>query len=209
VLGTPEINALVFALALGAALILIALLLATLGVSRFTLWPTPGKGSWQNYVFWPLFRTCMGLTPVLAVLSADFSSDTIGLQLALGLPLVIAGFGMTFYGYFDLGIENTYGTDDSLVTGGLYKYSRNPQYVASIVGYLGLAVASGAWQVWVMAACATLVYTLMTYAEEPWLRQAYGEQYEHYRQSVPRFIGPQSLVSLRDTLAGAGRGERP
>ncbi len=207
-LGTPEINGIIFALALGAGLVLIALLLATIVLARFTLWPTPGKGSWQNFVFWPLFRACMGLTPALALLSADFSSNDIWLGLALGLPLIIVGFGITFYAYFDLGIENTYGTDDSLVTGGLYKYSRNPQYVASIAGYSGLAIASGAWQVWVMAACATIVYTLMTYAEEPWLRKAYGEHYELYRQSVPRFIGPKSLLPLRDMLAGASRGER-
>ena len=53
-------------------------------------------------------------------------------------PADRAGFGITFYGYFDLGIENTYGADESLVTDGLYRYSRNPQYVASIIGYLGI-----------------------------------------------------------------------
>jgi protein-S-isoprenylcysteine O-methyltransferase Ste14 len=49
---------------------------------------------------------------------------------------------LTVYGYFDLGIENTYGSRDGLITSGLYRYSRNPQYAASILGFLGLSIAA-------------------------------------------------------------------
>jgi len=182
------------AAAVGAALVVLAILLiATVLPGGFRLWPTPGKGSWQNYVFWPLFRTGMGGLPVAAALLADVSGPLWWLQLLVGVPLIVVGFGFTFYGYFDLGIENTYGADENLVTDGLYRYSRNPQYVASMIGYLGIAIAAGSWSIAGLVALAVLVYSLMPLAEEPWLRRTFGVAYDDYMRSTPRFLSWRKL----------------
>jgi len=184
----------VVAAVVAAALVILAvLLIATVLPGKFTLWPTPGKGRWQNYVFWPLFRAGMGGLPVAAALLADLSGPLWWLQLLIGIPLIVVGFGFTFYGYFDLGIENTYGADESLVTDGLYRYSRNPQYVASMIGYLGIAIAAGSSAVWGLAALALLNYALMPLAEEPWLRKAFGEAYDEYMRTTPRFLSLRKL----------------
>ena len=45
-------------------------------------------------------------------------------------------------GYFNLGLGNTYCGADGLVTGGLYRFSRNPQYTASIIGLVGLSIGA-------------------------------------------------------------------
>ena len=171
-----------------ALTILAVLMIATINSENFKLWPTPGKGSWQNRVFWPLFRTGMGGLPVAAALLADLSGPLWWLQLLVGIPLIAVGFGITFYAYFDLGIDNTYGADESLVTDGLYRYSRNPQYVASIIGYLGIGVAAGSWVVAVLVALAVLVYSLMPLAEEPWLRKSFGTAFDDYMRTTPRFL---------------------
>ena len=177
-----------------AAMIWLAILMiATVTSDSFRLWPTPGKNSWQNYTFWPLFRTSMGGLPVAAALLADLSGAMWWLQLLIGAPLIVLGFGVTFYGYFDLGIENTYGADESLVTDGLYHYSRNPQYVASIIGYIGIGAAAGSWIVWGLVALAVLIYSLMPLAEEPWLRKRFGEAYDDYMETTPRFVSWRKL----------------
>jgi protein-S-isoprenylcysteine O-methyltransferase Ste14 len=176
-----------------ALTILAILMIATITSENFKLWPTPGKGSWQNRVFWPLFRTGMGGLPVAAALLADLSGPLWWLQLLIGLPLIVVGFGITFYAYFDLGIENTYGADESLVTDGLYRYSRNPQYVASIMGYLGIGAAAGSSVVWALVALAVLVYSLMPLAEEPWLRKSFGKAYDDYMRTTPRFLSLRKL----------------
>jgi len=176
-----------------ALAILAILMIATITSENFKLWPTPGKGSWQNRVFWPLFRTGMGGLPVAAALLADLSGPLWWLQLLIGIPLIVVGFGITFYAYFDLGIENTYGADESLVTDGLYRYSRNPQYVASIMGYLGIGVAAGSWFVAVLVGLAVLVYSLMPLAEEPWLRKSFGKAYDDYMRTTPRFLSLRKL----------------
>jgi len=180
-----------------ALVVLAILLIATVTFQNFRLWPTPGKKSWQSYTFWPLFRTSMGGLPVAAALLADLSGPLWWLQLVIGIPLIVVGFGVTLYGYFDLGIENTYGADESLVTDGLYHYSRNPQYVASIIGYLGIAVAAGSWVIWALAALAVLVYSLMPLAEEPWLRKRFGQSYDDYMQTTPRFLSWRKLPFIQ------------
>jgi len=54
----------------------------------------------------------------------------------------------------------TYGADEGLVTSGLYRYSRNPQYVASILGFLGTALANGEIHAAILCGLAILVYVI-------------------------------------------------
>jgi protein-S-isoprenylcysteine O-methyltransferase Ste14 len=113
----------------------------------------------------------------------------------VSVPLMIIGLAVTVYGYFDLGIENTYGSDQGLVTSGLYAYSRNPQYVASIAAFVGVAITVASWPVAMLCALAIAVYSLMPLAEEPWLEQIYGEQFRVYMRQTPRFINPTTSLT--------------
>jgi len=76
-----------------------------------------------------------------------------------------------------------------LVVSGLYRYVRNPMYVAVFAIVLGQAVlfASGATAVY--AACTWIACTLFVLLyEEPTLRRRYGAQYETYCRHVRRWI---------------------
>lgn len=179
----------IFAAACLALASLNVLLLLTVFTNTLKLWPTPGKGSWQNYTFWPLFRGGLGLTLLLGALSFTPAINPHWGHLAIGIPMMITGFGFLIYGYFNLGIENTYGSDQGLVTTGLYQYSRNPQYVASIIGFSGLAITVQTLPVAVLCGLAVLVYILLPFAEEPWLRQRYGSAFSDYAARTPRFFG--------------------
>lgn len=184
----------IFGAAFAALAVLNVLLLATVFTDSFKLWPTPGKGSWQNFTFWPLFRGGLGLTLLLGVWQFA-AAPSYGLEALIGVPLGLMALAFTIYGYYDLGIENTYGGDDSLVTTGLYRYSRNPQYVASIIGFLGLALAVGTVETVVLCALAIGVYSLLPFAEEPWLARLYGDSYESYKLQTPRFLSLSKLLS--------------
>ncbi|MBX2804353.1 MAG: phosphatidylethanolamine N-methyltransferase family protein [Hyphomicrobiales bacterium] len=175
-----------------ALLTLNALLVLTVFTKFLTLWPAPDDDSWQSHTFWPLFRIGLGLTILIGVWQFAVA-ESHGLGAVAGVPLALLALGFTVYGYFDLGIDKTYGADDSLVTTGLYRYSRNPQYVASIIGFTGLAIAVATPEIILLSALAILVYTLMTYAEEPWLEKIYGEEYRAYEARTPRFL---SLTKL-------------
>lgn len=182
-----------------ALVLLNLLLLLTVFTDTLKLWPTPHKNSWQSYTFWPLFRTGLGLTIMLGIWQFATASSH-GVETLIGLPIALAWLAITIYGYFDLGIENTYGADEGLITSGLYSYSRNPQYVASILGFAGLAIAVSTPAITLLCTLAICVYSLLPFAEEPWLTDAYGDKYKDYKRRTPRFfnvfqaLNKQSLV---------------
>jgi protein-S-isoprenylcysteine O-methyltransferase Ste14 len=75
---------------------------------------------------------------------------------------------------------------DRLVIGGLYRYVRNPMYLAVVATITGQALALGqpgllgyGAAVWI--ACATFVRCY----EEPVLARQFGAQYTAYRHAVP------------------------
>ena len=183
----------IFMVAFGALAALNILLLLTAFTDVLKLWPTPARQSWQSYTFWPLFRAGLGLTVLLGVIRFGLAPSD-DWQAALGVPLALVGLGFTIYGYFDLSIKNTYGSDDGLVTSGLYRYSRNPQYVASMLALLGLAVAAESTDVALLCVLAIGVYVLLPLAEEPWLERAYGASYARYKQRTPRFLSLSKLL---------------
>ena len=137
-----DFTSLVFAAGLAAGVTLNVLLLRTLLAPPFRIWPTPEPGSWQSLTFWSLFRGGMIATFVVAVLDWNSTPLLDWTRFIPGLPLGLIGLFITVCGYFNLGLGNTYCGADGLVTGGLYRFSRNPQYTASIVGLVGLSIGA-------------------------------------------------------------------
>jgi len=80
-----------------------------------------------------------------------------------------------------------------VVRGGLYRYVRNPMYVC-VMGILASeAVLFESRAVLAWAALAAVVFHLFVVLyEEPTLRATFGEDYEAYRQSVPRWLPRRS-----------------
>jgi protein-S-isoprenylcysteine O-methyltransferase Ste14 len=186
---------LVFAVGGVIAVLLVGLLLVTLVLPSFRIWPTPGPGSWQGYVFWPLFRSLNVLCFAAAL--AD-RTPALGLPLWLrGLALlVLAGSVASFaYAFRVLGRDNSYCAQDGLVTTGIYRWTRNPQNAMLVVVYACLAVAADSLSAWLLCAAMMAVYVLMVLAEEPWLEAAYGEPYRSYCREVPRFFAWRRLFS--------------
>jgi protein-S-isoprenylcysteine O-methyltransferase Ste14 len=75
---------------------------------------------------------------------------------------------------------------ERLVVGGLYRFVRNPMYLAVAATIVGQGLILGRLELLIYAA----VFLLITAAfvrgyEEPTLREQYGAEYEAYRRSVP------------------------
>jgi protein-S-isoprenylcysteine O-methyltransferase Ste14 len=73
-----------------------------------------------------------------------------------------------------------------LVVGGLYRYVRNPMYVAvaSMIAGQALIFRSVPVLIWLAMFLAAVV-SFVTWYEEPTLRRTYGESFDRYRQAVP------------------------
>ena len=73
-----------------------------------------------------------------------------------------------------------------LVVGGLYRYVRNPMYVAVAAVILGQACVLGQWSLVAYALVfGVIVWSFVHWYEEPTLRRQFGAEYDDYRRAVP------------------------
>ncbi len=78
---------------------------------------------------------------------------------------------------------------EQLVIGGLYRFVRNPMYVAVVACIAGQAMILGRLSLWIYAAVAWLTMAaFVRLYEEPTLRKRYGTDYERYCQAVPAWL---------------------
>lgn len=178
----------------GATLILL-LLVTRLHPGDLRIWPPPTPWGWQSLLFWSLFRVLNITALMLAVLDwrpwAGLSPER-----WLGLGIALAGAGLYGFACWALGRGNLYCGREGLVTHGIYRWTRNPQYATAIPAYLGVAIASHSWGALALALLLALTFALMALAEEPWLEAAYGEQYRAYRRRVARFYHWRRALAL-------------
>ncbi len=112
----------------------------------------------------------------------------------LGFSLVIIGELLRLWGVAIAGSETrTTGPVGGtfLITTGPFAYVRNPLYLGNMLMYVGIGVMSKALFPWLMIAALTyffLQYSLIVSLEEEHLGAAFGEEYQRYRASVPRFF---------------------
>ncbi len=177
-------------LAIGTAVgtLLIALIVITLAIPRLRIWPTPGAGTWQSYVFWPLFRSLNVLCFAAAAVDRTPLLGLPGWLRIIAFAMLAASIAVFVYSFRVLGRDNSYCAADGLVTGGIYRWSRNPQNAMLIAVYGCLALTADSLAAYVLCAAMMTVYALMVLAEEPWLAAAYGEAYGRYCARVPRFF---------------------
>lgn len=78
---------------------------------------------------------------------------------------------------------------EKLVVVGLYRYSRNPMYVAVTLMLSGWALTYASMNLLVYAAFVLLAFHLrIVLGEEPWLARRYGSDWDLYKSRVPRWL---------------------
>jgi len=104
-------------------------------------------------------------------------ADSLGFML-----IVIAAFGRIWSSLYISGYK-----EDRIVAEGPYALVRNPLYVCSFIGALGMGLATKHLLVLAIIVCAFfLYYPLVVQAEERNLHRKFGQDYEEYKNQVPR-----------------------
>ena len=76
-----------------------------------------------------------------------------------------------------------------LVVTGLHRYVRNPMYLGVLLALVGELLVFPSRQFLVYIAVFVVAVNIFVLAyEEPTLRQQFGEEYDDYRKTVPRWI---------------------
>lgn len=139
----------------------------------------------KDYAAWAArWRVPLGF--LLGAAYLVFSQPTLRLLVTGGL---IAFLGVVLRAYAAGYLEK----DRRLVTGGAYRYTRNPLYLGSFVIGCGFAVAGGRWGLGVAFVLFFLaIYWPVLRREEDSLRRHFGEAYDRYAKAVSLFIPTRS-----------------
>jgi protein-S-isoprenylcysteine O-methyltransferase Ste14 len=101
-----------------------------------------------------------------------------------GLPVLVAAF--VRFVREGAGTPAPVAPTEHLVVGGLYRYVRNPMYLAVLALIVGQALLLGQPGLLWYAAIAGAAMVAFVYGyEQPALRAQFGAEYERYRRAVP------------------------
>ena len=107
-----------------------------------------------------------------------------GILLVAGLIALIRAF--VRFVMEGLGTPAPIAAPERLVVGGVYRYVRNPMYVAVLAAIVGQGLLLGRLGLLLYAAATWLVVAaFVRWYEEPTLTRRFGEDYEAYRRAVP------------------------
>jgi len=154
-----------------------------------------GERDRNFYVFWGCSHL-LNLSLVAVGVLQWQAIDLPWIALPVGAVLVALGFAIAVAGSLHLGLEETQGMRGQLRTDGLYRYSRNPQYVGYLLATVGFPLLTAAPLTVPLAGIYLVWWLVFPIADEPWLCEEYGEAYEQYAARVPRFVGRETVALL-------------
>jgi protein-S-isoprenylcysteine O-methyltransferase Ste14 len=144
---------------------------------------------WFVAALFPLIIFTTGLVSMNAVMDELF--DCVGTLL-----IVTCILGRSYCTAFIGGIKN-----DIVMQSGPFSVVRNPLYVFSFLGLLGVAVVSDSVAVLIFLMVAFVVYYKQVVArEEAFLLHKFGVIYQNYLNEVPRWLPKWSLWNEPDEI---------
>jgi protein-S-isoprenylcysteine O-methyltransferase Ste14 len=113
---------------------------------------------------------------------------------AVGIVLIIVGLpglvdSFARFAVQGLGTPAPIAPTQNLVVTGLYRYVRNPIYVAVVAVILGQGILFGDSRLMIYGGVLWLAFhAFVVVYEEPVLAETFGAQYAEFRANVPRWI---------------------
>lgn len=78
---------------------------------------------------------------------------------------------------------------DQIITKGVYRFSRHPMYLATFLICLGAGISAGSWIFLILCVILISCFHKEALVEEKVCLEKYGDAYQKYLNSVPRWIG--------------------
>ena len=126
-------------------------------------------------------RPAFGMSPATAVVLCR-----------AGAALLSGGLALLLVAQLNLGASWRIGIEEAarpgLVTGGLYRFCRNPIFLFMLVMFVGYALLLPTWLSAGMLVGAFVGVRQQVIAEEAYLSRVYGDQYRAYAGRVGRFL---------------------
>ena len=180
------------------------------------LFPTIQLGLWNGWLLAVIFYVIFGIIllilpkPVVARLYDRTGQERPKVQRAIGVlffliwfvltilyplkvddPVFILGiviYALGLIGFLVALVNYSSTPIDQPVTAGLYQISRHPQQFTISASFLGIAIAIGSWVAFIMLCIGYIAAHNKILNEEQACLEQYGESYEEYLKSVPRYF---------------------
>jgi protein-S-isoprenylcysteine O-methyltransferase Ste14 len=152
------------------------------------IWPPKTYSAWTPIVVWVPTLALFGTLIALGVIGWGQMGLPTWLRYGVGIPIVVLSNVVVWSAVHRFGIAQTGGAEGTLKTDGLYRYSRNPQYVADafmVFGWLILSASPIALVVGILAIAGLMI---APFAEEPWLRERFGREFNDYCARTRRYL---------------------
>jgi protein-S-isoprenylcysteine O-methyltransferase Ste14 len=148
---------------------------------KLFLEPSYPRGDWRGVVI------LVGrLAAVLFVTSMIFTPLSTGSPLCyIGLVTYLLGFAVVMISL----LEYRGAAVDHPVTSGIYRVTRNPQWVGLVLVFVGSALAAATWLPLALLAVLVTAYHFQILLEERICLQSYGEEFRTYMKQVHRYVG--------------------
>jgi len=133
-------------------------------------------------------------TPIPLVLVILYLSSFSYPYFIIGIGLIVIGESIRIYGVrFAGGATRTREVGaPSLCTSGPYSRCRNPLYLGNMIIYCGVVLMAGGQFLWpllfIVFVFFTLQYSMIISLEEETLVKLFGNEYQLYRESVPKLF---------------------
>ncbi|HEY5808288.1 MAG TPA: isoprenylcysteine carboxylmethyltransferase family protein [Povalibacter sp.] len=140
------------------------------------------------------FLALPGVVAFAIPLLWSWRSDHLRIVHPLGLIPLVLGVVMLLWCVRDFyvagkGTLAPWSPPQRLVVVGLYRYSRNPMYVAVTLILLGWALVFGLWGlVWYTLFVVVAFHLRVVLGEEPWLARTHGQEWSGYTGRVRRWL---------------------
>ena len=124
-----------------------------------------------------------------SAIAADFSAGGFGLSFLIVSYIAFIAIVLLVQNHMRVALNaNSFGSPATLVTDGIFKFTRNPIYLAFFVPLSALAYFDTLTAVASMVIYVTLMNLTVIRKEERDLQKAFGHNYTAYRNAVPRWI---------------------
>jgi protein-S-isoprenylcysteine O-methyltransferase Ste14 len=124
-------------------------------------------------------------------------------EMLIGYAVLFLGIGLLAAGWRQIYLADNY---EDLVSGGIYRYIRHPQYTGIFVGVVGQLIHWPTIPTLALAPLIIFMYRHLAITEELQMARKFGLEYLQYAERTPRFFPKlsvwQSVIREAESRSG-------
>jgi protein-S-isoprenylcysteine O-methyltransferase Ste14 len=170
-----------------AWILVIPMLIVLISDNRATASREAGKsGDFQLTRKEKIIMNAVFLPMIVSFVYAFFLPLQLGtIWLYSGLIICLFALVFTIVAFFNFATS----PEDRVITTGLYRFTRNPTYFGMILMQIGLGIACTSWLYLLLTLVLMIMFNAVLPSEERYCLYRFGDDYQKYKNSTPRWIG--------------------